>query len=152
MDDPAANWKMLGTLWIVYGILRLVVALLMVLYSGTATVMFGALLVRVPDTTMMMETFHLFYAIGVVLAILQGIFGLLAGIALLGGKAAARFLSLVAGFLSVCDIPLGTTLGVYTLIVFVPRAGVQSASLRRSDASASRVGDWQTSPHGMASR
>jgi len=39
----------LGGCWIVYGVIRLVQATLLVLYSGTATVMFGALLSRVPD-------------------------------------------------------------------------------------------------------
>jgi hypothetical protein len=41
---------------------------------------------------------------------------LTASLALLAGKS-ARTLPLVAAFLSVADLPLGTTLGIYTLIV-----------------------------------
>lgn len=46
--NPIAHWKTLGGLWIVYGVIRQAVALLLVVYNGVATVMFGALLVRVP--------------------------------------------------------------------------------------------------------
>lgn len=114
------NWGRLGSLWIVYGIIRLAAAILLVLYSGTATVMFGALLARVPDPFTLMDIFHVLYVVAIIVAALGGIFGILAGVALHGGKSSARSLSLTAGFLSLCDIPLGLTLGIYTLIVFLP--------------------------------
>jgi uncharacterized membrane protein len=117
-QNPAANWKTLGALWIVYGIIRLAAALLLVVYSGVATVMFGALLVRVPDAFSLMSIFHFFYVVAIVVTVLAGVFGLLAGLALLAGRLAARPLSLAAAFLSLCDLPLGTTLGTYTLILF----------------------------------
>jgi uncharacterized membrane protein len=117
--DTRENWTTLGWLWFAYGVIRLVVALVMVLYSGTATVMFGALLVRVPDAFPVMDIFHLFYFLAIILAFASCIVSLLAGLALLGGKQAARGLAIAAGFLSVSDVPLGTTLGVYTLIIFL---------------------------------
>lgn len=116
---PPKNSSTLGALWIIYAILRLVAAILLVLFSGTATVMFGALLNRVPDPYTLMSTFHVLYVGAIIVTALSGIFGLLAGLALLAGKS-ARTLSLVAAFLSVHDLPLGTTLGIYTLIVFLP--------------------------------
>jgi|GraSoi_2013_40cm_1033754.scaffolds.fasta_scaffold10225_1 hypothetical protein len=39
----------LGILWILYGLLRFVVGLGVFLYSGTLTIMWGALLTRVPN-------------------------------------------------------------------------------------------------------
>ena len=119
-SNSRGNWNTLGSLWIVYGIVRLVAALLMFLYSGTATVMFGALLNRVPDPYTLMNIFHVAYVGAIIVMVLGGLFGIFAGFALLGGKVSARSLSLTAGFLSLCDIPLGTTLGIYTLIVFLP--------------------------------
>jgi hypothetical protein len=113
------NRTTLGALWIVYGILRLVAVILLVLYAGTATVMFGALLTRVVDYAPLMAIFHILYIAAIIVAALSGIFGLLAGLALLAGKS-ARTLSLTAALLSVSDLPLGTTLGIYTLIVFIP--------------------------------
>jgi hypothetical protein len=118
-QNPRANSTTLGALWIVYAILRLVAVILLVLYAGTATVMFGALLTRVVDYASLMAIFHVLYIAAIIVTALSGLFGLLAGLALLAGKS-ARTLSLVAAFLSVADLPLGTTLGIYTLIVFLP--------------------------------
>ena len=117
--NQSRNWSALGSLWLIYGIIRLGVVILLILYSGTATVMFGALLTRVPDYLPLMSFFHFFYGVAIILTALAGLFGILAGLALLAGRPSARSLSLVAGFLSVSDIPLGTTLGIYTLIIFL---------------------------------
>ena len=57
-QNPRANSTTLGSLWIVYGILRLIAVVLMILYAGTATVMFGALLTRVADFVTFMAIFH----------------------------------------------------------------------------------------------
>lgn len=118
--NPGGNWNTLGSLWIVYGIIRLAAVILLVLYSGTATLMFGALLSRVPDPFTLMSIFHVLYVVAIIVTALAGLCGLRAGLALLAGRASARSLSLAAGFLSLCDIPLGTTLGVYTLVIFLP--------------------------------
>ena len=119
-QSPRANSTTLGALWILYAILRLVAVILLVLYVGTATVMFGALLTRVADFVTFMAIFHVFYIAAIIVTALSGVLGLFAGLALLAGKSGARTLSLAAGFLSLSDLPLGTTLGIYTLIVFLP--------------------------------
>jgi hypothetical protein len=118
-QNPRADSSTLGALWIVYAILRLVAVILLVLYTGTATVMFGALLTRVPDPYTLMTIFHILYVAAIIVTALSGLFGLFAGVALLAGKS-ARTLSLVAAFLSLSDLPFGTTLGIYTMIVFLP--------------------------------
>jgi uncharacterized membrane protein len=117
--NPGTNRGALGVLWIIYGLIRLAVAVLLILDSGIATVMFGALLVRVANAFFFMDVFHFFYVLAIILALIAGAFSLLAGFALLGGRSSARPLSIAAGLLSVSDIPLGTTLGTYTLIVFL---------------------------------
>ncbi|GAC1664703.1 MAG: hypothetical protein PVS2B2_26400 [Candidatus Acidiferrum sp.] len=109
----------LGVCWIVYGILRLVLAVCLVLFSGTATVMFGALLVRVPNPFALMSDFHVVYTALVVLSVVCGVMGLLAGFLLLGNQRSARKMAIVAAFLSASEVPFGTTLGIYTLIVFL---------------------------------
>jgi hypothetical protein len=130
-DESAAgnlsgHRRILAVCWIVYGILRLIIAICLVLFSGTATVMFGALLGRVPNPFALMGDFHVVYAGIVVLTVLSGLFGLLAGLALLADQRPARTLALLAAFLSVSEIPFGTTLGIYTLIVLLPSRGVSS--------------------------
>ena len=114
------NWRNLGTMWLLYGIYRAIVGICLLLFSGTATVMFGALLSRVADPFALMGDFHIIYVCIVVLTLLCGLFGLLAGLALLAKRRSARMLALVASFLSVSEIPLGITLGIYTLIVLLP--------------------------------
>ena len=126
LDKQASNRhiKLLGTCWVIYGALRLVAAVWLLSFTNTATVMFGALLARVPDPFSMMADFHFIYTLMVILSAICGVLGLLAGLALLAGQRSGRTLCLVAGFLSLSDIPMGTTLGVYSLIAFpFPRRG-----------------------------
>ena len=125
MAAPAG--QRLGIFWLLYGILRIAMAVWLFVFSGTATVVFGALLVRVPDPAALMSDFHLWSSAVIVLSIICGVLGLAAGFALMTGQAYGRRLALVASFLSVSEIPLGTTLGIITLIVFL-----------RSEANASR--------------
>jgi len=119
--------RILGVCWLVYGILRLIAGIWLVLFSGTATVMFGALLTRAPNPFALMGDFHIVYAGIVVLSFLCGLFGLLAGLALLADQRPARTLALLAAFLSVSEIPFGTTLGIYTLIVMLPSSRISSS-------------------------
>lgn len=112
----------LGVLWILYGILRLVSALLLVMESAVATLMFGALLSRVGNPFFWMSVFHFVYTMWILLSIVAGVFSLLAGSALLTRRPSARRLALLASFFSVSEIPFGITLGTYTLTLFLRRA------------------------------
>jgi hypothetical protein len=107
----------------VYGIFRLVVGICLFVYSGTATVMFGALLGRVPDAFGMMAEFHFIYAVIVLLSFVCALLGIVAGVALLANQASARKLALAAAIFSVSEIPFGTTLGIFTLIALLPVRG-----------------------------
>jgi hypothetical protein len=127
--NASGHGRILGVCWVVYGILRLIMAIWLILFSGTATVMFGALLSRVANPFALMGDFHVVYIGIIVLTLLCGLFGLLAGLALLANQRPARTLALIAAFLSVSELPLGTTLGIYTLIVLLPLRSV-SASMR----------------------
>jgi hypothetical protein len=128
--DPVAqslsgHLRTLGLCWIVYGVIRLIMAVCLVIYVSTATVMFGALLNRVPDPLALMGVFHIICTGMIALSAVCGVLGLMAGPALLAGRQSARRLALIAGFLSLSDIPLGTTLGIYTLVVLLPTTAMQ---------------------------
>jgi hypothetical protein len=111
---------MLGVCWIVYGAFRVVMAVCLFIYGGTATLMFGALLNRVPNPFALMDIFHSLYIAMIALSAVCGVVGFLAGLALVGGQRSGRTFALIAGFLSLCDIPLGITLGIYTLMELLP--------------------------------
>lgn len=110
----------LGICWILYAVWRLITAAGLVVFSATATLMFGALLNRVADPFTLMNIFHVLYAIAIVLLAVSGVVGVLAGLALLSAVRAARSLAIVAAVLGLSGIPVGTTLGIYTLIVLLP--------------------------------
>jgi hypothetical protein len=114
-NDTPGPHKGLGTCWLLYGILRLAIAILLVLFAREATVMFGALLVEVADSTLFMAAFHAFYLFAIILSVLCGVLGLLAGLALLSGQRSSRTLAVIAAFFSLSELPIGITLGVYTL-------------------------------------
>jgi hypothetical protein len=131
VDGPEAvnlssHRRLLGFCWIAYGVLRVILGIWLVLFSGTSTVMFGALLNRVANPFALMADFHLIYIGLVVLSLLCGLIGTLAGLALLANQRSAHVLALLAAFLSVSEIPFGTTLGIYTLIVLLPSRVVSS--------------------------
>ena len=119
--DLAISYRGLGLFWIVYGVLRLGIAVWLVGFTRQATVMFGATLIEVAHPENLMATFHMFYLFAIVLSVLSGLFGVLAGLALLAGQRAGRIFAIIAAFLSLSELPIGITLGAYTLLLLFPR-------------------------------
>lgn len=109
----------LGILWVLYGLLRFVGALGVFLYSGTLTVMWGALLTRVPNPYTLMDFFHGFLIFLIILGIFAGVVSVIAGLTLISSGQSARRLGLLAAFFGLTDGPLGIALGAYTLVVLV---------------------------------
>src|SRR5262245_37917350 len=110
-DYSPSNSRTLGICWVIYGLIRLLVAVWLMGFNATATVMFGALLTRVPDLNSLMSAFHLIYLVAIVWSIAAGVLGIAAGLALIGSKTASRSLGIIAAFFSVSEIPLGVTIG-----------------------------------------
>jgi hypothetical protein len=110
----------LGILWVIYGLLRLIKALGVFMYSATLTLMWGALLSRVPNPFALMDYFHAFLIFAIILGIVAGVVSIIAGLGLMSGGASARSLGLVAAFFGLINGPLGIALGAYTLVVLVP--------------------------------
>ncbi len=111
--------RVLGACWIVYGVLRLAMTLWLIAFTTTATLMFGALLTRVPDPFTLMSVFHFVYTGIILWSAACGVLGILAGVTLLAGQRSARILAIVAALISLPEMPFGIMLGVYTLVVLV---------------------------------
>jgi hypothetical protein len=114
----------LGILWCVYGAYRGVVVIFILLFlMGISVPAFlGGMGQRA-------EQFLPFAAVIGGLAALAGVFILISsclsiatGYSLLKRKPWGRTLALVAGILSLMEVPLGTGLGVFTLWVLIPAA------------------------------
>ncbi len=115
----------LGILWILYGLLRLIGALGVFMYSATLTLMWGALLSRVPNPFALMDFFHIFLIFVIILGIVAGVVCIIAGLNLMSGAANARKLGYVAAFFGLTNGPLGIALGAFTL-VFLARPDIRS--------------------------
>ena len=120
LPNPNVYFRTLGGFWTIYGVIRMIMVLCLLIYGRTATLMFGALLSRVPDPFALMGIFHFLYTVMIVLSAVCGLVGFVAGLALIGGQRSGRKLALIAAVLSVSDIPLGITLGIYTLVELLP--------------------------------
>ena len=122
--------RVLGLCWVAYGVFRLAITLWLISFTTTATLMFGALLTRVPDPYSLMALFHFLYLGVTIWSAVSGVLGILAGVALLLGQRSARPLSIAAALLSLSELPFGIGLGVYTLVVVLPATAPPVASPR----------------------
>ena len=111
------NHRGFGTLWLLYGVLRIAMAAFLVVFSATARLMFGALLSRVPNPFTWMSLFMALYWIVIAWCIVCAILSFLAAGALLGRRHSAQRAGMIAALVSLPEIPFGLVLGVYTLLV-----------------------------------
>lgn len=119
VDKPQGR---LGALWMIYGVICLAEAVWIAVNDGALTTMWGTVVSRVADPFAWMNSFRLFLVGVIALAVGAGILALLAGIALMRRTSSSRPLVLTASFLAILNGPLGIALGVYTLVLLVPRA------------------------------
>lgn len=91
-------------------------AVLLVVFSSTARLMFGALLTRAPRPLPVMYSFEAIYWIVIAWSVVCAILSILAaGMLLVESRPAAK-LARIAAFVSLPDIPFGLVLGTYTLL------------------------------------
>jgi hypothetical protein len=124
MKIESQDFKALGVLWLIYGCLRIVAVAVLLVYSGTLALMWGALLDRVPNPLAWMTAFHVALVIAVAWSIIAAFFSFVAGVAFMRGSAPARMDTLVAALLALPDLPLGIILGVYTIAALLPRSPI----------------------------
>jgi hypothetical protein len=105
-----------GILWILYGLLRLIGALGVFLYSNTLNLMWGALLTRVPNYQPLIDFFQVFLIFVIILGIVAGVVCIIAGLNLWSGAPSARKLGYLAAFFGLTNGPLGIALGAFTLV------------------------------------
>jgi hypothetical protein len=110
--------RLVGILWMAYSALSVVGGIVLVIIART---LFGGF-IRMPDGpppefTSWLSPFLTF--IGVMILI-KAAAGFIAGWGLLQREPWARVVTLVVGFISLFNIPLGTALGIYTLWVLLP--------------------------------
>lgn len=106
----------------IYGVICLAEAVWIAMNDAALTTMWGTLVSRVGDPFAWMNSFRLLLVGVIALAVGAGFLALLAGMALMRRTSASRPLVMTASFLAILNGPLGIALGVYTLVLLVPRA------------------------------
>jgi ABC-type spermidine/putrescine transport system permease subunit II len=121
MKPEKRDFSALGILWLIYGCLRIVEVAVIVAFSGTFALMWGALLDRVPSPLPWMTAFHVGLVLAAAWSIVSAFFSFVAGIALLRNWTPGRVDTLVAALLALPDLPFGIVLGVYTIAALMVR-------------------------------
>jgi hypothetical protein len=104
--------KIIGILWIVFGCLSLIAALFLYL------ILFGVSFI--PDVGA--EEAGILRIVGIAIGgflTLLGIPKIIGGIGLLKGREWGRIMILAVSFLSLLNIPLGTALGIYSIVILL---------------------------------
>jgi hypothetical protein len=122
--------KVLGILWLISAVICFVKAAWIAAEFPTLTVMWGALLNRVPNAFAWMSDFHAVMTGLIVWDAIAGIFAILGGLASMQGNRSTPSLLTVASLLALITGPLGMMLGVYTLAVALARMRSQSVTIR----------------------
>ena len=124
--DPAQalnnHVHVLGILWLVYSIFRIVMAIWILAFSHFFLPMMQDAMSHTdtPFPFPIFQFLHLVYAISAAYGVAAGVLGIFAGEALRQRKPVARALAIVAAFSSVISFPFGTAIGVYTLVRLLP--------------------------------
>ncbi|MBZ5565158.1 MAG: zinc ribbon domain-containing protein [Acidobacteriia bacterium] len=111
----ARHLSVLGILWIIFSVLRLIPGLAMMFFGHMR---FPFMMMPIPAPLRLTLAPFLF-GIGVLVAGFA-IAGVIAGWGLMSHAPWARMLAIVLGCISLIHIPFGTALGIYTLWVLVP--------------------------------
>jgi hypothetical protein len=131
MADPSRRHSTLAILWALYGILSIVMLAYVIVYHATLRLMFGALLVRVPNPYIWMSAFDFWVVAVIILFAASALFSFLACATLLSSS--SRTWALVAAALALLGPPPGVALGAFTAAILIrpSTAEFELATLRK---------------------
>jgi zinc-ribbon domain len=122
--------RVMGILWAIYSGFRILMAVWTLVFSRMFLPTFMNVVTKsmpqdsdpgvAPLMRSIVQMMSGFYAISAIFAILAGSLGFWAAWALLKHEPNGRTLALVVAVISLIGIPVGTALGVYTLVVLLP--------------------------------
>jgi hypothetical protein len=120
MAASESRYGIFGILWALYGVLLVAAAAFIIVYDGTLTLMWGAIINRVANPFAWMSFFHLFLVATVMMAVASAFFSFLAAISFMRGGAALRTWGLVAAAFGLLGPPVGVALGAFTVALLLP--------------------------------
>jgi hypothetical protein len=124
MAIESNRYGTLGILWALYGVFMIAVAAFIIVYDATLTLMWGAIINRVPNPFAWMSFFHFFLAATVVMAIISACLSFAAAFAFMRGGSSLRTWGLLAAAFGLLGAPPGIALGAFTVALLLPLGGV----------------------------
>lgn len=120
--------RVMGILWAVYAALRIIGAAWVLMFSHYFLPLFSQFF---PHNTGEFEfpMFHFLRGIwmaSAVFSVATAVVAAWAAWALLQRERSGRTIALVAAFVSLISVPLGTAMGVYTLVILLPQSAKQA--------------------------
>lgn len=113
--------KVLGVLYLVFGVLGLLVALFVLLATGGVASLIGASAVDNPDALAALPIIGIGGTFVFLFFLILSLPAVFAGIGLLKFRPWARVLGIVLSALNLINLPFGTVLGVYGLWVLLSK-------------------------------
>ena len=116
----------MGVLWAVYGVFEVVMAFWTVSMSSVYFPLFQKIVAPDARSPLSPEALHSIFVWSGIFALVTGGMGLFAGWMLLRHESSGRAAALIAAFVSLIQLPIGTLLAVYTLIKLLPSSARQA--------------------------
>jgi hypothetical protein len=114
--------RVLGILWAVYGGFRLVIAVWTVVFGHIFLPMFATFIPHDAAPFPLIPFMRAILLWSAIYSAAAGLLGIWAAWGLVHKEPLGRILALVAAFMCLISIPVGTALGVYTLVVLLPES------------------------------
>lgn len=124
----ASHVKILGVLWIVYSVFRVLMGVWSVIFSRYMLPMMSGFFPQEPTPLpiSIMDMLRAIYAFSFAYSLVMGAIGLVAGWALLQRETWGRVVAIVIAIISVISIPFGTALAVYTFVILLASGAEQN--------------------------
>lgn len=121
----ASSVRVLGILWAIYSGFRILSAVWIVVFGHFFFPLFSNLVPHDAAPVSFLPFIHAIFILSAVYSAITGALGVWAAWSLLKREPNGRILALGVAFIALISIPLGTALGVYTLIVLLPEGAAE---------------------------
>jgi hypothetical protein len=120
LQNLAVHVRIMGFLWAIFGVFEIVMAFWTVAMSRIYFPLFQKIVADDANSPFSVEALHEIFVWSGIFALVAGGLGLFAGWMLLRRERFGRAVALVASFISLIQIPIGTGLAIYTLVELLP--------------------------------
>ncbi|MGH9735129.1 MAG: zinc-ribbon domain-containing protein [Candidatus Acidiferrales bacterium] len=120
LQSLAVHLRIMSILWVIYGVFQIVTAFLTVGMPGNYFAMFQKMVGA--NSGLSSDVLHAIFVWSGIFAMFAGALGLFAGWMLMRRERSGRMIALIASFVALIQVPIGTGLAIYTFVELLPAA------------------------------